>query len=272
MNRNRRLKQGVAGRDEAKLGRLVLVSLGLHLLVFGIFSGLILPRFQRPRPPVYFVDLVNLPVARPQAGRPEARPQPVRKHRPKAEPAPRPAPPKPKPRPKVAAPLKTTPPAPKRAPAKIAPKPPAASYEKDTLSAIDKIRRRRELEELKAKLARLEADNPRPDAAAPAAPVGMPEGKGDQAGVEQRAWLQAFYKANWRLSRYQVTNPDLEARVRVRYDSEGNLVDYQMQKPSGDQAFDDSVKRAILLDKKLPFTPGHPLEEEVVFNLKDLME
>ena len=97
MNSNRRLRQGVAGRPDVKLGRMVLVSLGLHLIVFLIFSGLILPRFGRVRPPVYFVDLVNLPVARPQAGRPDVRPEPA-KPKPAAaqkvtRPEPKPAPP-----------------------------------------------------------------------------------------------------------------------------------------------------------------------------------
>jgi colicin import membrane protein len=274
MNSNRRIRQGVAGRPDVKLGRMVLVSLGLHLSVLLIFSGLILPRFGRVRQPVYFVDLVNLPVARPQAGRPDVRREPA-KPKPAAEkkatrPEPRPAPPPPPAKPKIAAPLKTAPPAPK--PPKRQPKP---SYD-ETLKTIQEMqqakRRQQEIDALKAKLAELAKNDTRQNVAPAAAPVGMPEGHGDQAGVEQRAWLQDFFKANWRLSKYQVESRNLEARVRVRYDAAGNLLDYKMEKSSGDQAFNDSVKRAVLLYPKLPFDPGHPIEEEVVFNLKDLLE
>jgi len=258
---------------------MVLASLGLHLVVLLIFSGVILPRFDRPRQPVYFVDLVNLPVARPQAGRPDARPEPA-KVKPVAKPEetrsePKPAPPPPKPTPKVQAPLKTAPPAPKAAVPKP-PKPAPAPNYQDTLKKIEAMQqtreRQQELDALKQKLARLAASDTRPGSTPPEAPVGMPEGKGDQAGPDQRAWLQAFFKANWRLSKYQVSTRNLEARVTVRYDAKGNLLDYQMRKTSGDQAFDDSVKRAVLLDKQLPFAPGHPIDEEIVFNLKDLLE
>ncbi len=276
MNGNRRLKQGVAGRPEVKLGRMVLASLGLHLAVLLVFSGMILPRFGTPQP-VYFVDLVNLPVARPQAGRPDARPEPV-KEKPAAKKEvarsePKPAPPPPKP--KVRAPLKTAPPVAKPAKPKPSKPAPAASYQ-DTLKKIEAMQqqkhRQQELDELKAKLAALARDDTRTAANPSAAPVGMLEGKGDQAGVEQRAWLQAFFKANWRLSKYQVGSRELEARVTVRYDAKGNLLDYKMEKSSGDPAFDDSVKRAVLLDKQLPFAPGRLIDEEIVFNLKDLLE
>ncbi len=163
MNSNRRLRQGVAGRPDVKLGRMVLVSLGLHLIVFLIFSGLILPRFGRVRPPVYFVDLVNLPVARPQAGRPDVRPEPA-KPKPAAakkvtRPEPKPAPPPPPAKPKLAAPLKTAPPAPK--PPKSVPK---ASYD-ETLKTIEAMQqakqRQQEIDELKAKLAELAKNDTR---------------------------------------------------------------------------------------------------------------
>jgi colicin import membrane protein len=43
-------------------------------------------------------------------------------------------------------------------------------------------------------------------------------------------------------------------------------------KSSGDSTFDDSLKRAILKDRILPFKPGRTLQLDVVFNLKDLMD
>ncbi len=272
MNRNRRLKQGVAGRSEPKLGQMFLVSFGLHLLIFLLFTGLILPRFSRPKPPVYFVDLLNMPVARPQAGRPDARPEPVKPAPEKkvVRPEPKPAPPAPPATSKVAAPLKTAPAKAKPEPTKPTPAP-VAKYS-DTQARIEEMKRRQEREELKQRLAQLSAKDSRQEPAPVAAPVGMPEGRGDQAGSDQRTWLQAFFKANWSLSKYQVSNRNLETRVAVRYDAAGNLLGYEVKKPSGDQAFYDSVKRAVLRDRKLPFAPGQGIDEEIVFNLKDLLE
>ncbi len=58
------------------MGRMMLLSLGLHVGIVLLFAGVLLPRFHRQPPPVYYVDLVNLPVPEPQAGRPDARPEP----------------------------------------------------------------------------------------------------------------------------------------------------------------------------------------------------
>jgi hypothetical protein len=281
MSGKRNVRQEASGPLDPKLGRMVALSLVLHLVLVVVFSGVILPRVHTPPRPVYFVDLMNLPVERPQAGRPDAPPEPV-KVVPPPEPArPKPSAPAPSPepiRPQPAAPvtppvkprpvpLKTVPAKPKApvkpapVPAKPAPKPSGSVA--DPNSAIEQMRLRQKIAELTAKDTRQTPS---------AAPVGMPDGQGDQAGVDQRTWLNAFFKANWSLSRYQVTNRNLQARVTVRYDAEGNLLDYRFLDASGDQAFDDSVKRAILKEKKLPFSPKRRLEEEVVFNLKDLME
>jgi len=277
MNRNRRLKQGVAGRSEPKLGQMFLISFSLHLLIFLLFSGLILPRFSRPKPPVYFVDLLNMPVARPQAGRPDARPEPVKPTPEKkvVRPEPKAAPPAPPAKTKVAAPLKTAPAKAKPEPARPAPakaKPvPAASYE-DVQARVDEMRRRQELEELKQKLAQLSATDSRQEAAPVVAPVGMPEGRGDEAGLAWRTWLGAFFKKQWSLSPYLVSNRKLAAKVFVAYDKQGNLVDFRLMESSGDNAFDDSVKKAVLKEKQLPQKPPERFEEEIVFNLKDLLE
>ncbi len=275
------------------IGRMVGFSLVLHLLVVAIFSGIILPRFQRDLRPVYYVDLVNLPVKDPQAGRPEARPKPPAEARkaepkpiaPKPEPAkvepPKPEavkiPPPPKPEPKPVPKAKPKPqPKPKPAdkPATPAPKPepakPAASYE-DVQSAIEKLQAKKKIEELKQKLAAMAAADTRNSPIADA-PVGMPEGRGTEAGVSEQAWIQAFLKQNWSLSKYQVMRQDLESKVLLTYDAGGALIDYRVREKSGDATFDDSVKKAILKEKQLPFKPDRRLEIEVVFNLKDLME
>jgi colicin import membrane protein len=275
---------------EPRLGRMLLISLGLHL---GTLLLIYIGPYQQPSRkeirPVYHVDLVNLPVANPQAGRPDAQPQPP-KPAPKVAETP-PAPPLPPPPEAVRLPEPVKPPPPKPAPppvAKAEPKPIApakpvpvpvkpepkvsAREEAAAQARIDQMRTQQEREALKRRLDELARGNSRAAAPASEAPLGMPTGRGSEAGVDEKTWLQAFFKENWRLSEYQVTRRDLQAVARVIYSAEGELLDYSLA-PSGDAVFDDSVKRAILKEKKLPFRPGRRLElTDVIFNLKDLMD
>lgn len=147
------------------------------------------------------------------------------------------------------------------------------------MSAIEKIRRRQERDALKEKIAALASADTRSgsgsgtaSSGASSAPLGMPDGTGDQAGVSQELWLQERLKKNWSLSKYQVIRRDIEARVRITYNAEGRLTGKQFLKPSGDSTFDDSISRAILKSQILEFKPGRKLEVVVIFNLKDLMD
>lgn len=262
------------------LGHMLVFSLAAHLAVVLAFSVGLIPLRQTPPREVYHVDLVNLPVKDPQAGRPDARPAESPKPAPPQQ-APPPAQPKPTPPvPKVEAkpaPKPETKPAPKPvAPVKPAPKPAekkpvAPAVASDPLKAIEDMRRRQEMEELKQKLARLsQGDTRKPSASQ--APVGMPTGKGTEAGVSYEAWIHDYLKAAWSLSKYQVGRLDLEAKVRLQFDARGNLRNYVFTKESEDSRFDDSVRRAILQLKQLPNEPGSSLDLNVTFNLKDLLE
>lgn len=273
MTRNRFTRQHADYHHDPRLGRLLLASLGAHLAVVVLFSGVIFPRFDRDTRPVYHVNLVNLPVMNPQAGRPDARPEPAKAPAKAVAPepvkAPPPAPAKPAAKPeavkiaKPAAPVKKT--------AAVKPAPPAASYEKETLSAIEDLRRRQEMEALKQKIAQFGSKDTR-QAAVPDAPVGMADGKGSEAGVAYDVWLHEYLKQAWTLSRYQVSRRDLQATVRLVFDGQGNLKDYSFVEKSGEERFDDSVRKAVLQLKKLPNPPGSRMEREVVFNLKELLE
>lgn len=263
--------------QDPRFRRLLLASLGVHLAVVLLFAGVLLPRFQRDLRPVYHVDLVNLPVMSPQAGRPDARPPKPQAKAPAAEPAKAPpAPPKPAARPeavKLAKPEPVKPAVqPKKPEAAPKPAPKEPTYEKETSSAIEDMRRRQEIEALKQQLAQLGAKDSRHAAAVPGAPVGSPTGKGTEEGTAWDEWLRTFFKSNWSLSKYQVSRLDLEAKVRIVYDAQGNLVDYTFHKSSGDTTFDDSVKKAILFEKQLPKKPKERLEIDVVFNLKELLK
>ncbi len=52
----------------------LLVSLIVHGLVWVAFSVDLFGTKTRPKPPVYYVDLIHKPVLNPQAGRPDPRP------------------------------------------------------------------------------------------------------------------------------------------------------------------------------------------------------
>jgi len=262
---------------DPRFGRLLLASLGVHLAVVLLFSGVLLPRFQRDLRPVYHVDLVNLPVKNPQAGRPDAVAEPAKEPPKPAAPEPVKAPPAPPKTPtkpetvKMAKPEPAKPAAPTKKPAEAAkPAPKEPAYDK-TISAIEDLRRKQEIEALKQQLAQLGSKDTR-SAAVPNAPVGSPTGKGTEAGSAWDEWLSTFLKANWSLSKYQVSRLDLEAKVRIVYDAQGNLLDYKFIRTSGDATFDDSVKKAILHDRRLPKKPEERLELEVVFNLKELLK
>ncbi len=271
---------------------MVLVSVVIHLLAILLFSGLILPHHPREPKPIYYVDLVHMPVKDPQAGRPDARPReekppskPAEESKqpepvtptetvkappkqetvkiPETKPEPKPAP-KPEPKP---APKPEPKPAPKPEP-KPAPKP-SGDYQ-DALAKIEQMQQRRKMEELKAKLAALAGNDTRQ--APTNAPVGMIDGKGSEAGISYDAWLHQFLKQAWSLSKYQVSRRDLETTVSLLFDARGRLIDYRFIKPSGESRFDDSVKRAILELKELPNPPGSRMEKEVVFNLKELLD
>jgi colicin import membrane protein len=292
---------------DSGLGRMLLISFVLHLAVAVLFSGTLFPKSPRQLPHVIEVDLFHLPVADPQAGRPDGTPEPrpaaaapprpeprpaappppPREPAPKPEPAPAPAPP-PKPEPKVAEPKPApapkpepkvnakaeTPPAPKPAPPAPAPKPqvatpPAGADDAAVDAAIERIRRQRERDELKERLAALAAG----DSRGSNIPLGIETGTGTQAGVDHQTWIQAYLKENWNLSKYQVGGRrDLRAKVKLIYDAQGALLDYAFTEESREIAFDDSVRRAILNARQLPFKPERRLEIEAEFNLKDLLD
>ena len=268
----------------------------LHLLVILLMGTGIFPRRAEPPKPVYRVNLVHKPVKAPQAGRPDAAVSaPKAKQAPRAAPAPEPAkaaPPKSAPSPKPVATLPK--PAAKKAPAATRPSPSKAaapakqepSYE-DILSRIERMDQkpqqpksrvdelRQQLDDLATRDLAVSAPSPSAKAgSAPesTAPVGMPQGRGTEAGIEETLWVGEYLKRSWSLSRYQVPSLELVATVQVVYDAQGNLLDYRFLNKSGNQVFDDSVKKAILKEKKLPVEFSGRLEVDVEFNLKELAQ
>ncbi|MEZ4601694.1 MAG: TonB C-terminal domain-containing protein [Syntrophotaleaceae bacterium] len=156
------------------------------------------------------------------------------------------------------------------------------SYQ-ETLGAIQALQAKAEREAIKERLAALASMDTRNTGGSGGTggrnaggtgevPLGMPDGTGNEAGVSQELWLQTFLKQNWSFSKYQASRRDLEATTRIIYGADGKLISYEFLKKSGDSNFDDSVTKAILKEKQLPFSPKRQVNVEVVFNLKDLMD
>lgn len=279
--------EATAFHRDPKFGRLLVVSLVVHGLVWLALGTDWLGSARRPKPPVYTIDLVHKPVLNPQAGRPEPRPvkapqtvaAPPAPAAPKAvvEPVKPIAAPAPKPSPKPpAAPV--VPPKPKAPPAPpVAAKPQAAVRKEENLqSALDEIRARQERQaERDALKERIEQLRQSSGAAAVPAdvPIGMPDGQGDEAGVSALAFVQTFIQQNWALSPYLLDQSRLanfEARAVLSYSAAGELVRYRLTAPSGNAQFDDSLKKAIVKSKQLPQPLPKDLELDVLFNLKDM--
>ncbi len=277
-----------AFHQDPKFGRLLLLSLIVHVVVWAVFTGGWFGVSQRPKPPVYYVDLIHKPVLNPQAGRPEPRPASKPKPEPVKSAAVTPSAPKepakpvakipPKP-PEVVVPKPTPKPEPKPA-AKPVPKPaaePDRRTEQKLQNALDEIRERQkheaERDALKERLAKL-SESVNAAATVPAdVPVGMPDGQGNEVGVSALAFVQAFIQQNWVLSPYlldQSRIANIEAKATLAYSASGKLVRFRINSPSGNQQFDDSLKRAITKSDQLPQGLPKDLELVVTFNLKDI--
>jgi outer membrane biosynthesis protein TonB len=272
------LQQNNAFHNDPKFGRLLLVSLIVHGLIWVAFSADWFGGSTRPKPPVYYVDLIHKPVLNPQAGRPDPRPAS-----------------KPKPAPVKRTAQTVTPPAPK-APVKPAVKPlvkpttaakpkpvpkavpkPEQRKEQKVQGALDEIRERQarqaEREALKDKLAKLRDSAGAAATVSADVPVGMPDGQGDEAGVSALAFVQAFIQQNWVLSPYlldQSRIADIEAIATLHYSASGSLTSYSVDRLSGNKQFDDSLKTAIVKSKQLPQPLPKELKLVVTFNLKDI--
>lgn len=269
-NRYRRERRG-PGRVDPGLGRMLLVSCGGHLLLTLLVLLTVHGGYRSQPVEPYRVNLVALPVANPRAGRPEALPEPEMVPAVKKAPAATVAKTKPTSRPETAPAGKGA----KKTAVLPAAKGKAAPSEDGEYDAaqdrIERLRRRQEIDALKARLAALAAKDSRNEQQG-ASGAGVPDGKGSDPGVTYDAYIRKFLKEAWTLSRYQVASLEREATAELTFDAKGGLSGYRIKKPSGDERFDDSVRRAILDLKQLPTAPGRPFSITVRFNLKELLE
>ena len=268
------LRQNNAFHNDPKFGRLLLVSLLVHGLVWVAFTIDLFGTNTRPKPPIYYVDLIHKPVLNPQAGRPDPRPAKkpqAAKVKPTAQtvaPTVAKKPVKPAVKPLVK-PVQSSKPKPVPKPIK-APDKSKVKAQSSINEALERIKNQAAIEDAKARVAKaIQAA-----AVVPAdVPIGMMDGTGDEVGISALAFVQAFIQQNWALSPYlldQSRIADVEAKATLAYSATGKLVRYRINTPSGNQQFDDSLKKAIIKSQQLPQPLPKDLELNVTFNLKNM--
>lgn len=254
------------------IGRMLLLSFILHVVVFLLFAGFVVPRIKEDTKPVYYVDLINPPVANPRAGRPDT---PVAKKKIPAKKKKKAAIKKP---PVIPPPVKKTVPVVKKVveavpiaqprvttPKKVAPTftPVETVPDSNPMDAIEQMRRKQRIAELKEKLSRL-ATEPS------TAPVGVVGGSGDQVGVDFDGWIKSFLSQAWALPAHY-RQRGLVATMSLRFNRQGQLVYSEMTRTSGDNFFDASVKRAVQQLQRLPNEPKKQLELSVTFDPREML-
>lgn len=235
------------------MGVSFIASAVIHLAVF-----LLLAWYGSHRTPLkieetYYVDVVNLPVAAPQAGSPTQKGSDALQ-----TPAPPPAP-----APPMALPV------PPKADAKTRtakqPATPDKAGDKTTESASEftermaRLERAAEARQEEAVLARLR-DKVRSQGSGRA---GMPAGTGQEAGSDYMAYIQSRLKdAFQKTIQHSTQNPEMSIRIFI--DTDGKLARKKAERSSGDRAFEISVFRAIdAASEKFTPPPGRRMFEGV---------
>jgi colicin import membrane protein len=204
-----------------------LCSATIHLACF--FFLAIFQSFSTPvsEGPVYYVDVVNLPVANPQAGAPSTE----KKGSPEASS-----------RQEMTLPQK---PSPTMAVTKAS-KPDKnnsnAETEKQFEERLAKIKDRVAEKDFSNTLAALQK---RVAAGTNSGKSGIPLGKGNEAGSDYASYIRSRLTDSFRTTiSYQSKNP--EAMVRLTIDRNGKVIGLRFEKKTTDRIFEESVQRAIL--------------------------
>ncbi|NMC74071.1 MAG: TonB C-terminal domain-containing protein [Geobacteraceae bacterium] len=228
-------------QTESGLGSSLICSLLLHAAFFAAL--IFFDSFPEIRPntaPVYYVDLVNLPVANPRAGSPASRGDDG------APPPPAPA------REKMtapAAPPKKLPPA--KPAQRIASRTAPQETDREFQDRLAKLERTVEGRHTDAAI-----DALRKKVGQGAGRSGMPGGTGTEAGSDYGSYIQSRLKdAFEKTISFRDRNPVVVLRLTI--DRDGRVAGYRVEKSSGDAVFEDSVKRAVeMASENFPPPPG----------------
>jgi colicin import membrane protein len=230
-------------RKEPGPGGMFSASLLLHLLLLAIIARFSLLSGPLPIAQVaYEVDLLNLPVAEPQAGDPGA-----------TTGSPAAAPPPPPPTETMTLPTPKAPPKP-AAPA-LAPAKDADAFTRRMAELEQQAEARHQadaLEKLRRKTGTAQA--------------GVPGGSGTESGSDYTSYLHSRLMDAFKTTiTYQSKEP--EVVVRLVIDGKGRIVASRIERSSGDKLFEDAALRAIAKAARLLVPPpgGASFEHGFVF-------
>ncbi|MFO7577929.1 MAG: energy transducer TonB [Pelovirga sp.] len=134
---------------------------------------------------------------------------------------------------------------------------------------LDEERERQE--RLDALRAAAQSESQQLESPIPDAPVGMPDGRGTEAGVDISAFVQEYIRQNWTFARHlAIGNP--EAEVYLEYNAAGTLMNHRFIRRSGHAAFDESLVRALARSRQLPQPLPQSVGITVIFNLKEMLD
>lgn len=219
-------------RREPGFGWMLLCSAAIHLALYFFLVEFHFPAHLKEAP-VYYVDVVSLPVASPRAGTPSSPGSAAQA--PEAAPA------------QAAAPARQEMVLPTKAPAKTAPKTPAPSDNKPAESKETAQR----FEERMAKIEQAVAGQHEAKAldalrkrVAGAGKSGMPAAKGTQAGSDYASYIRSRLTDAFRTTiAYQTKAP--EVVVRLTINRAGKIIRQQIERSTNDRIFEDAVARTI---------------------------
>ena len=268
--------------------KMVLISLGLHTLIFAFFLN-IFPKtgISRKLEPAYIVNLVSVPGGGPAAyhdtpGRKEPEPAPKIESRP--SPKPEPAAPKPTPQ-KIPAFKAEESKSLDQALEKLKKK---VEQERSLEKSIDRLEKKVKSEEaLDQALTKLEKKKQTGPAAGSGTVGTAGSGTGsisstatggtDGLGIQfqiYHASLRSRIKKNWVLPENLLKRTDISAEVLVRIGRSGRLEDFHFERKSGSEGFDQEVMRTLKKSDPLPPLPdSYPkgsYEIILTFYAKDL--
>lgn len=177
----------------------------------------------------YYVDVINLPVASPQAGNPTPAPSESTAD---ASSAPQAGP--------MTAPTAAPPPA-----AGKGPRNEAQTFQERMAKLASKAEEQRQSAALESLRQKVSGGKP-----------GMPGTRGTQAGSDYTAYLHSRLKDAFRETiSYQSKAPFVVVRLTI--DSDGRIVRTRIERSSGDKLFESAVQRAITLaEQRIVPPPG----------------
>jgi colicin import membrane protein len=237
------------------LGDMMMLSIIIHLLLFFLLVRLSALQWRRAvSPPVYYVDLVNLPVAHPRAGMPAAtgnnRPVPV-------------APPP------VKEAMKLPAKAGKTAKMKVPPPkspPPRQGAESDR-EFQERLARLQQQTEERHEASALETLRQKVAAAGKGASQGGSTAAAEsEAGSDYASYIQSRLKDAF-VSTIAFQSKAPEIMVRISIAQTGRLAGYRIERSNGDPLFEAAVARAIAkAEKSFPPPPdGKAFEQSYLF-------